>query len=321
MPASYHLGPGPVSREGDGVRPSGDRECEGGYHVPVMVDEVLRLLPDAGTGVMLDCTVGDGGHALHILSNSGWFVVGIDKDEEAIKAATERLSPYRGRVILVRADFRDMRVVLAAVGIGRVHGVLFDLGVSLRQLQDPSRGFTYRGEAPLDMRMDRSESVTAAELLATCSEEELERILSRYGEERFARHIARLIVEERRRRPLKVSSDLVQIVYRAIPAGARRTGPHPARRTFQALRIAVNRELEGLDRALETAFYLTKSGGRVMVLSYHSLEDSISKAVFRRMEAARLASVLTRKPLRPSKEERERNPRSRSAKLRAASVV
>lgn len=300
---------------------TGGQSSEASFHVPVMVEEVLTKLVRGTESAILDCTVGDGGHALRILERSRCFLVGIDKDGEALKIARERLSSYAGRFFLTKADFRDIRAVLARVGIPRVDGVLFDLGVSLRQLTDPSRGFTYWGDAPLDMRMDKTEPVTAADLLATCGEEEIERILREYGEERYARPIAHLIVTERERRPLRAARDLVELIYRAIPARARRTGGHPARKTFQALRIAVNRELDGLDRAIETAFYVTKPGGRVVVLSYHSLEDGVTKGVFRRMEAAKVASILERKPLTPAKAERERNPRSRSAKLRAAALI
>lgn len=294
---------------------------EGSFHVPVMVEEVLAKLVRGTESAILDCTVGEGGHALRILERSKCFLVGIDKDDQALELARKRLMPYVGRFFLTKADFRDARAVLALVGIPRVDGVLFDLGVSLRQLTDPSRGFTYWGDAPLDMRMDKTGPVTAADLLETSGEEELERILREYGEERYARSIAHLIVTERERRPLRTARDLVELIYRAIPARARRMGGHPARRTFQALRIAVNRELDGLDRAIEMAFYLTKPGGRVVVLSYHSLEDRVAKSVFRRMEAARIASILERKPLTPTKAERERNPRSRSAKLRAAALI
>lgn len=294
---------------------------EGPFHVPVMVEEVLAKLVRGTESVIVDCTVGDGGHALHILERSKCFLIGIDKDEEALEVARRRLAPHVGRFFLTKADFREVRAVLARVGIPRVDGVLFDLGASLRQLTDPSRGFTYWGDAPLDMRMDKSGPVTAADLLETCAEEELERILREYGEERYARAIAHLIVTEREKRPLRTARDLVELIYRAIPARARRTGGHPARRTFQALRIAVNRELDGLDRAIETAFYVTKPGGRVVVLSYHSLEDGVAKSVFKRMEAAKVASILERKPLTPTKAERERNPRSRSAKLRAAALI
>ena len=297
------------------------RWSDGTYHIPVMADEVVARLVLGGETAILDCTVGDGGHALRILEHSRCFLVGIDKDEDALTAAAERLSRYKGRFLLTKADFREARMVLARAGIPKVDGVLFDLGVSLRQVMDPSRGFSYRGDALLDMRMDRAQSLTAIDLLATCGEEELARILREFGEERYARRIAHLICSERERQPVTTATQLVKLIYRAIPARARRTGGHPARRTFQALRIAVNRELDGLDRALEGAFYITKPGGRVVVLSYHSLEDAVTKEVFKRMEAAGMALISDKKPLRPSVKEIEKNPRSRSAKLRAAILV
>jgi 16S rRNA (cytosine1402-N4)-methyltransferase len=270
-----------------------------------MVDEVVRLL--RGADVVVDMTVGAGGHAAALLDAGVGSLVGVDRDPDALALARERMAAYGERVRLVRAAFSE---VDADVVGGRAGGVLFDLGVSSMQLDRPERGFSYRHDAPLDMRMDPSGSPTAADLVNELPERELADLLYHLGGERRSRRIARAIV---RHRPIGTTDELAGVVVSAV--GRRPGGPHPARRTFQALRIAVNRELEELTAALPHAAGLLRPGGRVVTIAYHSLEDGIVKRAFR-ADASLL--VLTPKPLVPSEEERATNPRARSAKLRAA---
>ena len=305
------------------------------YHEPVMLREMLDALAVKPGGTYIDCTVGGGGHASGILERSApdGILIGLDRDPDAMAAAAERLKTFGKRVILVQADFRDLLRVLAGLGVGNADGVLYDLGVSSHQFDDPERGFTYREDAPLDMRMDPGGGLTAADLVNTLPHDELARIIRQYGEERWAGRIAAFIVEERRHRPIRTTGDLVEIIKRAVPARARRQGPHPARRTFQALRIAVNAELEALVSSLRQAVDVLKPGGRICVIAYHSLEDRIVKETFREMAAGctcppglpvcrcgrePLLRVLTKRPQYPSPEEVAANPRSRSARLRAA---
>lgn len=303
-------------------------------HQPVMVKEVVALLGVKPDGVYVDCTVGGGGHAAAILGLLGpqGRLIGLDRDPEALAAARLRLGTDP-RVQLVQADFRKLGVVLAELGVRQVDGILYDLGVSSYQFDNPARGFTYWEDVPLDMRMDPEGPVTAADLVNTLSARELAKIIAEYGEERWASRIADFIVAERQRGPLKTTGQLVEVIKKAVPAGARRTGPHPARRTFQALRIAVNQELEALRASLEQALGLLRPGGRLVVLSYHSLEDRIVKEFIKTAEAGCICPPgapacvcgkkpvlrrLTRKPRTPTGEELGRNPRSRSARLRAA---
>ncbi|WP_240610853.1 16S rRNA (cytosine(1402)-N(4))-methyltransferase RsmH [Ammonifex thiophilus] len=284
-----------------------------------MVKEVLAYLAVKPGGLYVDCTVGGGGHAAAILAligNEG-RLIGLDRDPEALSFARERLGSDP-RVHLVHASFADLAEVLAGLGVKEVDGVLYDLGVSSYQLDRPERGFTYREDAPLDMRFDPSSPITAADLVNRLEEEELARIIREFGEERWAKRIARFIVRARARRPILTTGQLVEIIKEAIPAPARRRGPHPARRTFQALRIAVNQELEALKASLPQAADHLKPGGRLVVLSYHSLEDRLVKEFFRRSPYLR---PLTKKPLTPSPEEMERNPRASSCKLRAAEKI
>jgi 16S rRNA (cytosine1402-N4)-methyltransferase len=273
-------------------------------HVPVMVEEVVRFL--GGRDVVLDLTLGAGGHAEALLESGVRRLIGVDRDPDAIRLATERLARFGERFTAVRTRFSDVPAE------DRVDGVLYDLGVSSVQLDRGERGFSYRAGGPLDMRMER-EGESAMDLVNTADETELARILFEYGEERRSRRVAAAIVRARTRAPITTTDELARIVASAL--GARRGGPHPARRTFQALRIAVNRELEELAASLPRAAGVLAPGGRVVAISYHSLEDRILK---RFLSEAPDLDVLTKKPLRPSAAEASRNPRARSAKLRAA---
>jgi 16S rRNA (cytosine1402-N4)-methyltransferase len=304
-------------------------------HHPVMVDRVIELLRPRQGGVYLDATLGLGGHAERLLEASGpdGRVIGVDRDPAALALARERLAWAGERLVTVAASFADLTAVAAAAGVDAADGVLYDLGVSSLQLDEPARGFSYRHDAPLDMRMDPTGGITAAEVVNTYPRAELARILREYGEDRHAGRIARFIDEARRRRPVRTTGELVELVKAAVPAAARRTGPHPARRAFQALRIEVNRELDALSASLPQAVDLLAPGGRLVVLSYHSLEDRIVKralnaAAGRDDQApARLpvaappparVAVLTRRPETPTAAEVAANPRAESAKLRAA---
>ena len=264
-----------------------------------------------GTGTVMDMTLGAGGHAAALLEAGVDRVIGVDRDPEAIRVASDRLAGYGDRFTTLHRRFSQ---VGEAGATGPLHGVLFDLGVSSMQLDEPARGFGYRVDGPLDMRMGEGEGeVSAADLVNDLPEGELADLIFEYGQERRSRRIAAAIVRERGRSPIETTDRLAGVVVGAV--GRRPGGPHPARRTFQALRIAVNRELEELAASLPRAVGLLGPGGRVVVLSYHSLEDGIVKRAFRDDERLR---VLTKKPLRPTPEEAARNPRARSAKLRAA---
>lgn len=307
-------------------------------HEPVLLEKVLEFLRPGPTGVYVDCTVGGGGHAEAILSaaGEGARLIGLDRDPEAIRAASERLAAFGERAQVVQANFADLEAVLDRLGVGEVDGVLLDLGVSSHQLDEEERGFRYQSDAPLDMRMGPDAPRSAAELLAELDADEIARILREYGEERFARRIAGFIDAERRRRPIQTTGHLVEIVKAAIPARARRSGPHPAKRTFQALRIAVNDELGALRRVLGGAVNRLRPGGRLVVISFHSLEDRIVKHHFAdqargcvcppevaacQCGGAPKIKILTRKPVLPEEAEVKANPRARSAKLRAAERV
>ncbi|MBA2773471.1 MAG: 16S rRNA (cytosine(1402)-N(4))-methyltransferase RsmH [Nocardioidaceae bacterium] len=250
-------------------------------HVPVLVDRVVALVAPAlaePASVLVDATLGLAGHAEAILAACPRaYLVGLDRDAKALELAGERLQPFAERTTLVHAVYDEIPDVLARLGLDRVQGVLFDLGVSSMQLDETDRGFAYAHDAPLDMRMDQQRGTTAAELLNTASVQELSRILSRYGEERYSRRIAEAVVREREREPFATSARLVDLVRSSIPAAVRRTGGNPAKRTFQALRIAVNDELAVLERALPAAVDALAVGGRIVVMSYHSLEDRLAK--------------------------------------------
>ncbi|HEY7145233.1 MAG TPA: 16S rRNA (cytosine(1402)-N(4))-methyltransferase RsmH [Streptosporangiaceae bacterium] len=310
-----------------------------GEHLPVLTQNVLALLApalDPPGSVLVDATLGRAGHASALLArHPGLTLIGIDADDAAIEASRRVLAPYADRVTLVHAAFDELAAILARLDRTRVQGILFDLGVSSPQLDDPARGFAYSYDAPLDMRMDRTRALTAADVVNTYPADRLARVLREYGEERFARRIADAVVRERARAPLTSTARLTEIIRDSIPAPARRSGGNPAKRTFQALRIEVNGELDKLLNALPMALDALAVGGRIVVLAYHSLEDRAAK----RALADRATDttppglpvplpgsspqfrLLTRGAQRPSEQELQANPRSASARLRAAERI
>ncbi len=312
---------------------------EAAAHLPVMLDRVLALLAPALTpagAIMVDATLGRGGHARALLeAHPGLTLIGLDADPQAIAECRGLLAPYAGRVTLVHAVYDELAAILARAGTPRVQGVLFDLGVSSPQLDDPARGFAYSYDAPLDMRMDPGQPLTAAEIVNTYPADRLARVLRSYGEERFAQRIAQAVVRARARAPLATTGQLTDIIRDSIPAAARRHGGNPAKRTFQALRIEVNGELDALARALPAALDALAVGGRLVALAYHSLEDrAVKRALAERavdttprdlpvtLPGSRpQLRLLTRGAERPSGEELARNPRAASARLRAAERI
>jgi len=303
-------------------------------HEPVLVAEVLHYLAPRPGGIYVDGTVGAGGHSDAILAAVGGRcrIIGIDRDPDALAAAGRALARWGSAVQLVHANYAGFEAVLDDFGIDAVDGILLDLGVSSLQLDRPERGFSYQEDAPLDMRMDQTRGTTAADLVNRLDAAALTRILRDYVEERWASRIARFIVEARRRAPIRTTGQLEAVVKAAIPAAARRRGGHPARRTFQALRIAVNDELQALSGVIEPAARRLAGGGRLVIISFHSLEDRIVKQAFRRLAqgctcppgaACRcggdtILEILTRRPVTAGEYELRRNPRARSARLRAA---
>jgi 16S rRNA (cytosine1402-N4)-methyltransferase len=293
----------------------------GGFgHIPVLVEEVMALLKCEPGRTYVDATLGGGGHASEILKRTApdGVVVGMEWDEEALSIARDTLRPFGDRVKIFRENFIHLPDFMKAES---ADGILLDLGLSSIQLEKEQRGFSFKGEGPLDMRMDQRMNDTAAHLINRLSSEELEYILSHDGEERWAKRIARAIVQEREREPIQTTQALRKIVHRAIPRRFHFRRIDPATRTFQALRIRVNEELENLGKILETGWKILKRGGRICILSFHSLEDRMVKETFRRLEKEGEMHILTKKPVTPSEEERMRNPRSRSAKLRCAERV
>ncbi len=303
-------------------------------HKSVLLRETMEYLKINPDGIYVDGTLGGGGHALEIcrrLSPKG-KLIGIDQDEDAVRAAAERLAEFEDRTEIVRSNYRQMAKILSELGIGQVDGILLDLGVSSYQLDEPERGFTYRIEdAPLDMRMDKRQGLTAKDLINTYSEMELYRIIRDYGEDKFAKNIAKHIVKAREEKEINTAGELTEIIKRAIPAKARTNGGHPAKRTFQAVRIELNGELEVLQDSLENMTELLRPGGRICVITFHSLEDRIVKNIFRKCEhpctcppdfpvcvcgKKSMGKTVTRKPVLPSEEEIEYNSRAKSAKLR-----
>ena len=306
-------------------------------HVSVLLNECIENLNIKPGGVYLDGTLGLGGHSYQIASRlTTGRLICIDRDETAIERAGKRLAPFGDRVTLVHGNFSDAAQIIDSLGIPGVDGMLFDLGVSSPQLDEIQRGFSYMGDAPLDMRMDAGDSLTAYEVVNTWPEERLNRILWDYGEERYARRISRAILEHRSKKPIATTLELVDIIKGAMPAAALREKQHPAKRSFQAIRIAVNDELGAISQMMETAPDKLNKGGRLCVISFHSLEDRIVKSGIAAREngctCPREAPICTcgfvqtlksvsRKPILPSAEELEQNPRSRSAKLRVAERV
>lgn len=302
------------------------------HHVSVLLDECIQGLNIRPDGIYVDGTLGGAGHSSHIASKiTTGRLIGIDRDEVALTAAAERLAPYGDRVTLVHSNFCDIASVLARLGIEGVDGILLDLGVSSPQLDDGARGFSYMADAPLDMRMDHSEALTAAAVVNTWSYEELKRILYEYGEERYAPQIASAICKRREQAPVRTTLELVDIIRSAMPPAALREKQHPAKRSFQAIRIAVNDELGAVSQVMRDAIPCLNPGGRLAVITFHSLEDRIVKNAM--AEAAKGCTcppsfpvcvcgkkpkvrLITRKPIVSGEEELARNPRARSAKLR-----
>ncbi|HQK84351.1 MAG TPA: 16S rRNA (cytosine(1402)-N(4))-methyltransferase RsmH [Atribacter sp.] len=285
------------------------------YHQPVMVVEVIQYLVTDPNGVYVDATVGGGGHAKAILEKVAQqgVLVGIDRDREAIDAARQVLAVFGSRVKLVQGSFSTIAEILHQEKIETIHGVLFDLGVSSRQLDAPERGFSFSQDGPLDMRMDQSQKMDACQVVNTYSEKELADIFFYYGEERKSRKIAHSIVVARQRKPIATTGELEKIIWKCNPG--RRGGIHPATRVFMALRIYINHELDELPKALESVVQFMNEGARLVVLSYHSLEDRIVKNFFRNSQQL---EVINRKPMIPSRQEIQSNPRARSARMRVA---
>jgi 16S rRNA (cytosine1402-N4)-methyltransferase len=290
-----------------------------------MPSEVLSWMRPHSGGTYVDCTVGYCGHAREILraSQPDGMLVGIDRDAQAIHAAREHLRPFGDRAFLAKAHFMELKSILAARGISRVHGVLFDLGVSSPQLDDPSRGFSFRSDGPLDMRMDQDSGPTAADIVNGLGEADLADLIYRLGEERYSRRIARAIVNARRITALTRTRQLASVIESAVPSYYRRSRIHCATRTFQALRIAVNHELEHLEPSLRDATDVLAPEARLCVISFHSLEDRMVKQAFKALsaESGSELEILTKRPQVPSELETNRNPRSRSAKLRVIQRV
>jgi len=303
-------------------------------HKPVLLHECLEALAIKPEGIYLDGTLGRAGHSVEILRRlNGGRLIGIDRDLTAIEAAKERLAEFGDRVTLVHGDFRDLEDILHGLNVDRLDGMLFDLGVSSPQLDEPRRGFSYMHDAPLDMRMDGTAALDARQVVNTWSYDELRRILYEYGEERCAPQIARAIVRRREDKPIETTGELVELIRSAMPSKALREKQHPAKRTFQAVRIAVNGELDALPPMLEAAANALAPGGRLAVITFHSLEDRIVKQTMRTLAAGCTCppefpvcvcgkkpklKLVTRKPVEASSAELEENPRARSAKLRAA---
>lgn len=302
-------------------------------HKSILLTECMDGLSIKPDGIYVDGTLGGGGHSFHILERLGekGRLIGIDQDEDAIKAATKRLEAYGNKVTIVRDNYEHFQTILSTLSIPKVDGILLDLGVSSYQFDEADRGFSYRFNAPLDMRMDRRQDFTAKDLLNSYSEAELYRIIRDYGEDKFAKNIAKHIVREREKKPIETTFELSEIISHAIPMKMRVQGGHPAKKTFQAVRIALNRELEVLEESIEEMIKALKPKGRLCIITFHSLEDRIVKKAFRTAEdpcicpkdfpicscgRKSLGMVISRKAICPTALEMEENPRSKSAKLR-----
>ena len=292
-------------------------------HVPVLAEAVVRYaVPSPGARSVIDCTVGAGGHAAALLRAMGpaGRLLGIDRDPDALRLAADRLASFGDQVRLVHGNFAELGEIVTQSGWGPSDAVVYDFGLSSMHVDRPERGFSYQHDAPLDMRMDTTAPLSAYDVVNTYDERQLARVIRSYGEERWASRIAEFIVAARKRRPIATTGDLVEVIRAAVPSAARRVGPHPARRTFQALRLEVNKELEAIQASLPQASAELSPGGRLVALSYHSGEDRLVKRFMREEasgEAPRLR-LLTRKPERPLEEEIARNPRASAARLRAA---
>lgn len=308
------------------------------HHVSVLLNECIDGLNIKPDGVYVDCTMGGAGHSKEIVKrlNENGLFIGFDQDINAINTAKERLSEYSDRVKFVHSNFVNLKEEILKLGIEKIDGVLADLGVSSHQLDEADRGFSYMQDAPLDMRMDNRSDFSAYDVVNDYSEEELARIIKEYGEDNWAKRIAKFIVEERKESEIKTTGELVDIIKKAIPKKARIDGPHPAKRTFQAIRIEVNNELDIISKMIEDAASIMNEGGRICIITFHSLEDRIVKNSYRDLasdcicpphlpicqcDKEALVKVISRKPILPSKEEIDVNPRSRSAKLRVAEKI
>ena len=302
-------------------------------HKSIMLEEVIESLAIKPNGIYVDGTLGGAGHSSEIVKRLGedGRLIGIDQDGEAIEAATKRLKPYKDKVTIVRSNYAQMKEVLRDLGIPKVDGILLDLGVSSYQLDNAERGFTYREDVPLDMRMDQRQTKTAKDIVNDYSEMELYDIIRNYGEDKFAKNIAKHIVQARQKAPIETTGQLIEVIKAAIPKKVRATGGHPAKKTFQAIRIELNHELDVLKNNLEDMIDLLNDEGRIAIITFHSLEDRIVKNIFRTSERPCICppefpvcvcgrvskgKVITRKPIVPGKEELEENSRSKSAKLR-----
>ena len=307
------------------------------HHISVLLNECIDNLNITPDGIYVDGTMGGGGHSLEIAKRlTTGRLICIDQDPNAHEAAGKRLAEYKDRITFVRDNFGNIANILDSLGIEKIDGMLLDIGVSSHQLDEAERGFSYQQDAPLDMRMNPDRPFSAYDVVNGYDEDELDRVIFTYGEERWARRIAQFIVKEREAKPIETTGELVDIIKKAVPKGARKDGPHPAKRTFQAIRIEVNGELEVLQRAIDDVAARLAVGGRLCIITFHSLEDRIVKEAFRKQEnpcicppqfpvcvcgKKPLGRVITRKPILPSKEELEENPRSRSAKLRVLEGV
>lgn len=293
------------------------------FHYPVLHREVCESLDIKNKRIIIDCTCGLGSHAEKFfkLMRRDSYYIGIDKDEESLKIAENRLRNFDIKFNLVKGDFSNIDSILKNLGIGEVDAFLFDLGISMYQLTDSERGFSFLKEGPLDMRMDRNSFLCAYDLVNNLSEFELESIFRKFGEERYSRRVAHALVEKRKLEPVQNTAKLTEIIVGAMPQSSFKYKIHPATRIFQALRIAVNRELEALEQGLDKSILLLKKGGRIGVISFHSLEDRIAKRTFRKFASSKVLNIINKKPIIAGKEELEENNASRSAKLRVAEKI